>query len=691
MLGIVRRSDRLSCLRLAVFIPAALSVIVLSGCGGCGSEESGAFGGQSQEEFVKALKEKKQREQEADQAAMQPGKRPTAKGVAKAVQPQTPQPAETSGEARSVGSREPEKTRNANTESSDGPPPPLPPPLPPPADLTKWDEHDFHVARLISDRRLVDALAARASRPQKTDAEASMLIDLITVKPTGPAATDRRASGPRRDGAKPEDATMLARVAEALAANGTATARQALVAMIQAAIPVADAKAASEAAVEAVARRRAAWTDTLLLEIVFQPERFIGPAGGWASPDSLRQRVLTLLRGQESSEIREQMAIRLAQHSSQSSGHSAPAAIMGLLSEPVLANLPAQLVLYRAARLPQNQLVQFESHFAAWSRRALSRWLELPPEGDEPALDASQAVAAARLLWGDEFFSILDLRHRSIGALAEAPTLLALSATIPTDAMRKRLMRTLDRHYLDGPGVLRQATLAGGGVFDPALSLTVREVIRDNTRSSARPAVRPTAGRPTQPVTASRSPPNDEWETFVADLVRQQCRRYFQAGLAQMAAQRSRGVQAAAATRERPSDVQAVQQLSWPFPLHAGVETLVQYRIDRETISPSQRGPEAPLRLCYLRMEEKGRPSRPLSHYRRQLRNLTERRYSGGYWLFGRIDAEAGKVCFVDLFVLPAKAGIELAPEDEQQLTVELLAIQTTDLSDTLRTVSREP
>jgi len=685
----VRRSDRLSCLRLAVLFLVVLSIAFFSGCGGCGNDESKPFGGMSQEEFVKALKEKKQREQEADQAAMQPGKRPTAKGVAKAAQPQ-PSPSADDAAAQAGESQGPAKTGNGGSgeESPDGPPPPLPPPLPPPADLTQWDEHDFHVARLISDRRLGEAVAVRVMRSEKTEAEARMLIDLITVKPGGQSGFAVGASGGQRGGSRPEGAALLARVADALAANGTAPARQALAAMIQAAIPTSDAKAAAEAALDAVARQQASWAEALLLDIVFQPEHFMGTGGAWPSPDALRQRVLTLLRGQEGSTVREQLALRLAQHVAEQSGRSS---LVDLLSEPVLANLPAQVVLYRSARLPQDRSLMFESHFVGWSRRALSHWLELPAEGTEATLDSEQAAAVARLLWSDDLFPILELRHRSIGALSETPTLLALSVTIPTVAMRKRLVRTLDRHYADGPGVLRQATQANGGVFDPALSLLVREVIRENTRSSARTAARPTAGRPIQPAAAPRTPTGDVWEALVADLLRQQCRRYYQAGMARLAAQRSQAMQTAAPAHERPGDDLSAKKPWRPFTLHTGAEALVQYEIDRETASQSPRGPEAPLRLCYLRFEEKGKPSRPLASYRRQFRQLTEVRHAGGYWLFGRIDAEAGKVCYVDLFVLPAKAGVVLSPEEEQQLTIELLAIQTTDLSDTLRTASQEP
>lgn len=678
----------LSCPRLAISSFIALLAVSFSGCGGCGGEQtSGAFGGKSQEEFVKALKEKKQREEEAEREATQPGKRPTAKAATQPTQPGQPSEDGQSGQSANSNPSKHPNNNASDEESPDGPPPPLPPPLPPPADLIQWDEHDFHVARLISDRRLVGAVAVRAMRPQKTEAEARMLIDLIAIKPNGPSAIDRAVSGPRGGESRPEDAALLARAADALAANGTAMARQALVAMIQGAIPTADAKAAAEAALEAIGRQKASWASAILLDVVFQPERFLSEGGPWAAPDALRQRTLALLRGQEGSSVREQLALRLAQHAADQSGRSS---IVGLLSEPVLANLPAQVILFKSARLPQDQNLMLERHFATWSRRALAHWLELPTEGEEPVLDPSQAATVARLLWNDQFVSILELRHRSIGALPEAPALVALSATIPTVAMRKRLARTLDRHYLDGPGVLRHATLASGGVFDPALSLSVREVIRENTRSASKPG-RPPAGRPVHPAAVMRPPTSYDWEVLVVDLVRQQCRTYFKAGLARMSEQRGQSMRTAERSPDAPSGEQSAKKSWWPITLHAGAEVLVDYEIDRESIGQSGQGAEAPLRLRYLRLEEKGRPSRSLSNYRRQIRNLAERRYEGGYWLAGWLDAEAGKVCYIDLFVLPAKAGVVLAPEEEQQLTIELLAIQTTDLSDVLSTASQEP
>lgn len=663
----------------AALFGAAIMVVAVSGCGGCYDESNRSFGGKSQEDFVKALKEKKQREAEADREIAQASKRPVVRHVIQATPPE-PQPAESgNGSANAAGAVSGAKGESSEGESEQQH---LPPPLPPPEDLRLWDEHDFHVAKLRGDRRLIDALAKRAEQLTRTDSEAAMILSLLLPGVDGPAF----ALGDR--GSAAVEQTELRRLyqvaCQALATNGTSRARQILLDLLFQRLPVSDARAAAEETLKALADCNADWTRKVLVDLAFSGGATAGAAG--SASEQLRQQLFTLVRSGGSRELREYMARTAIEQSN--SDQAAYRSVVATLSEPKWENLPAQVLLYRSARLDDTQRPAFEQHFAAWSRRALAQWLGLPALRDEQTLDSAMFADVVRWVWDDRFASFLEVRFQALNSLAEGSTLLALGVTIPTATMRQRLLRTFDRHFSDGPAILRAVTIGSNSCYDPVLIAMIREVIRENARNAKSP--RPPMGSGTANA-AANARMIELWGVFEYELLRHQCRVFSSAALTRLTEQRGMSLDAGT-EKSGPANGDgngSVDESVWPIPLHPSAHVVLKYEVDRIGADAPAAGTAAPLRLAYSRMEEKGRAQRALAHYRRQIRSINERRSEGGFWLSGRLDAPTGRASFIDVFIMPAKSGMTVSPEEEQQLTIEILAVESDDLTDVLRAIAR--
>jgi hypothetical protein len=83
------------------------------------------------------------------------------------------------------------------------------------------------------------------------------------------------------------------------------------------------------------------------------------------------------------------------------------------------------------------------------------------------------------------------------------------------------------------------------------------------------------------------------------------------------------------------------------------------------------------LQIDYVRIEDRARPSRMVSYYRRQLRHGVEHALPEGTWLDDFSEAaETGQARSIDVLVTPASAKAAGGADDEQELTVQILAVQ---------------
>lgn len=173
----------------------------------------------------------------------------------------------------------------------------------------------------------------------------------------------------------------------------------------------------------------------------------------------------------------------------------------------------------------------------------------------------------------------------------------------------------------------------------------------------------PPAGRPARSGAAGESKRRQDevaqqWMTFSENLVRAMCRRFRLAALP---------------PSEEGKTVDAdVADLPLKLAPNAGVAA--SYRVDW----PDRDVP--PLRVRYIRIEQKARPVRLLAYYRSQLSNCSEHNNQHGYWLDAlTIDKQRGVAYSVDVVISKRNKDVPLVANEEQQLTVEILFIEVTN------------
>jgi hypothetical protein len=630
--------------------------LMLGGCGGSTGDElnsNAKWGGMSEAEWRAQLKKRKEESTEADRKATEA--KAKAEGEKKARQSQE---AAAFAARTTTVAKAPAEDSSAEVKPPTGNAALLPPPPLPSEDTGEWDEHDLYVARLTGDPRLLDAIARRTARPKRTVEEARLLAELLVPRMlAGARDAANRAAG--RGGPANASSTLVRAITEGLAANGTAEARCTLAEILGGVRPTEDPATALDGALAGLMAQGDKACDDLVVMAIVSPERALLEQQGPTTPEILRQRAIAMARSGASIPLR----VELVDHLNDVQLPAAvKAQLLTLLREPLLANLPAQVALCKDIRLDPTIRSSLEAQMAAHAGVALQTMLELAPTRADAVRLPADAALIANQLWTDDFSVYLDVRLQGIGRLSDEPALLHLAASIPTDAVRDRLSRTLDRHWLDGPTVLRGGWTTSERFPDPGLLTVMRSVWRENTKTSASPGKPRSAQQNALQVA-------EQWEKAGEDLARLYCRRCQITALNRLAEVRT-GAKSPGESRTAPEDL--------PIPPHVESADLLSYR---GTWPGSLSGmvdnlPVAPLEMRYMRIEEKARPSRVASYYRRQLRAVREFKLPDGLHLVGQGEAASGRVRWLDVFVLQAKPDAVASLEDEQQLTIEAISIE---------------
>ncbi|MDZ7618632.1 MAG: hypothetical protein U1E05_16640, partial [Patescibacteria group bacterium] len=365
-----------------------------------------------------------------------------------------------------------------------------PPPLP--EDVTLWTPDDFQRARREGDARLIDAVGhlgtASVGKDAVVAALAVMLAPLAPEEPTeqtegqeGQEATMPAARrGPvHRTPTRPVDDGKLAEaVVEALAINDTEPARELLGQIISGKhSTVADETRMVEAALKAMAEQSTPGNEALLFRMLTAADQFRPSSGaavgapavrpGAATPGQplsaewLRSRVLSLVEPTASSEFR----VNLGKFLVQPTTPLAWRAEMGkFLLEPHVDNLGVQFVMYQSGRMDRDVRTRIEEHFAARSTQAMAAVLGVPQEAlrDGRGTGFGRGTAAprqggvadaeqdpelpfrlARQLWGERCTSVFIQQLAELDRRDDKGHLAALCATMPVDAVRSALLKTL--------------------------------------------------------------------------------------------------------------------------------------------------------------------------------------------------------------------------------------------------------
>ena len=275
-------------------------------------------------------------------------------------------------------------------------------------------------------------------------------------------------------------------------------------------------------------------------------------------------------------------------------------------------------------------------------------------------------------LWGPPLTDFLAREQQSFSNLADGPAVIALAATIPSNAVRDRLRRTLNRHWSDGPQALQTGGVPHSILAEPGFIAVLKSLARENGVDKP---VKPPLGRnhshshahaaPPQSAEKQKSNANAGWNKLTEDLVQSYCQFCYAVALAH----------AAFSSGDAPAvDNHAAQR---PLEPHPNSTINAAYHIDwpgKHVAELPQLADDA-LQLDYQRIEERTKPSRLLTYYRRQLKRCVEHNLPNGIWLDALIqDAGGDHMRSVD--VLITSTGPPAPGDQEQELTTQILFIE---------------
>ena len=300
----------------------------------------------------------------------------------------------------------------------------------------------------------------------------------------------------------------------------------------------------------------------------------------------------------------------------------------------------------------------------------------------QSAADAAAATAIARrtaeLLWAADFAAAVGERLRVTEGSGRGDLLQSLAWTIPSPAARAVEFQLLEKYWEEGPKRLQPAIASDDSLPEPGFLLLVKRLPRKdihrapaNNSASDRGAAGWSSGSKraksaaAQQVKDRQNQAAQQWLVFSRKLAQAMCRQMWTAAAARA------GVAAKSDLEKTQSelaiklpanaDIVASHHVEWPEGLDGAMAWLRQ----------------APLRVCYVRIERKARPDKLLAYYRRQLPSGSQHADEHGVWLDEfSFDRKKGTTRSVDVFIATLSKDVDLALDQEQQMIVEILAVE---------------
>ncbi len=530
-----------------------------------------------------------------------------------------------------------------------------------PTELSEWTENDFRLAQSQGDPRLIPAVALRASAVRGTDEEAETLTSLLNA-----AALNKPAYA--NSGAK---TALTQAVTLALLSSKSEVAKKSLVRIIQGQAATID-KNASAFAVALLLKNDSPDDDETLLSALLgafvtqrvaddeNSVRIVVPQTG----------ILEIVRKGASTRFRKRIASTVLDSETRS-----PAMIQALamLCELRPENVETQIDIYQNKNADSKTRALLEKQFAAICRDAMqSRFSRMAQASAKGAFSTEALPQAAERLWSESFTGFLDLQFKDLAKLSSRPTAALLAASIPSPSMRVDLRQILSRHWSEGPGAFRFDAASDGLIVEPGFLLTLKGAVRENQSKTL-------TAKPVKLTKAAKNPDADvedrptpvsgaDWNKFVEDVVMNLNRCGYRGAMDRITDAYRAG--------ERVEE--EIESNELPFKPHPQGKTVAVHRFDwppEESEGKTSSGET--LRLRYVRIEQKAKPDRLLSYYRRLVKSAVERPTAGGLWFDGFFDLKKeGRSQSIDVIVSRANAGAFVMNED-QELTVEILVVET--------------
>lgn len=292
--------------------------------------------------------------------------------------------------------------------------------------------------------------------------------------------------------------------------------------------------------------------------------------------------------------------------------------------------------------------------------------------------DATLSVTLAQHLWNPALVRFLTARLDKIESLQKDAQLVALASTVPQNAVRTQLYRTIKAHWKEGPQGLKAASkLPDRALFDPGYLLVSKFLSRQ------RPPVVVKQRRGDQP---AQQGPEFAWLNNSYELSKMLCDRFSKV--------------ATAPVNQGDKKDPALASLPLELPPNANVVGVHTVNLLQEG-GGKLKGLVDPLRVHYVRIEEVGKVATAARPYTRQLRSVEERPVKNGVWLDSlHIETDRPIQHSVDVFIVRQSADQPAQPMDAEgaygsgppapkpaaaataesgPIVIEILSIESTD------------
>lgn len=566
------------------------------------------------------------------------------------------------------------RPKRLGRESDDDnmPPAPSKPKTPArPQDVAEWKPNDFFGAQQDGDPRLTAAVRHLAEHSAGKQDAAELFAKLLE-SPTDLSETV--GTGRREMDTNPG---FTEAVVAALAANGAPVARQTLERLVAGTLKTAHPQVAANAALKALLARDCPENDDLLFRVITAPDR---PArGGQAEidPQKLRPTAIALMDATASETLRVRLAKEMTAPEISAALYDR---LWTCLRETRPENLAAQIVLYQSNRLDQTAQCWLEERFVDQGGEVLRRLLGVPAPRQRDAACAKSAMMTdpyhlAEILWSPDFTVAIERRLRVLDTLSSEMRLVTLASTIPSPSLRGALLRVLQRHWDEGPKALEPLGASEGVTVEPGFVVLAKMLLRKDAIANVADRdirggdIRPSgfAGKPVRMVEMRKVKPlqdetSQRWMNFSGSVVCTMCRRLCSAAQAE---------QTTGAQTELTDNVQ------FPVKLYPNADVVAVYRLEWPDGLSGKIATAPSLHVRYVRLEMKARPTRLLAYYRRQLSDCVEHEIYGGRWLDSLIaEKDQAGVRSIDVVLAKASPNVLGLPDQEQELTVDILAIE---------------
>jgi hypothetical protein len=594
-----------------------------------------------------------------------------------------------------------------------------------PVDFAKWKPEHFRLAREKRSPRIVQAVRqlgrGNDANPDANE-NAHLLAELLTPSsdPTK-LATDESTDS---EGANTSIPGLGPAIVDTLAVNGSEEARATLKRILLGKQPSdSPDRVITIAALRAIVNHPDEQNQRILTVLLAVPET-VRPAGrGEVTADQLQDECLKLIKPVATADFRLDLAKKINQGNSSASSRRR---VIAMLTSGDPANRSAQIELLVNGQLEPSMISRLDAQLGPTAQQVLEAlqratptdWATLetdtsippipPPNADENSreeITLNDAVRFAKQLWRPDFIQEMVARVDSDEiTLANSP-LLTLAAAIPSDTVRKSLLRKLAEFSADDDTAPQFSSLFSDEGYDPGWLVVLKQLPREEPKaSSGKTSAKP--GNATKDLTVAQLSTKEQstrrlWlktsEKFLRGVIDRLSKtdNYRSGSVNAVAGQRldpvesseefdslleaptpaKKPVAAKAHRRDSPPDVDVGISLhegaevknacilNWPADFRGGLQSLASGQ----------------LLVRYVRLTSESDIDTVARFYQNQLKTSLLRTVSRGRWVDSLTKLDDGQVRSLDVLITRTGTGPSPPHGTPEKIIVDILSVQIPD------------